>query len=96
MPVSNIIDRRTNKYNVNCLVIFEESWHNNSIEGATQFNDDTEHVLYLCVKSTTIQKAIKYINKNYEHDITIFLYDVNDNEHPCYLTIDDDLNLVKF
>jgi hypothetical protein len=95
MPVSNIVDRRTNSYNVNCMVVFEESWHDNSIDGSTQFNDEKEEIMCLYIKSTTVGKAIKYANLNYKLDITMFIYDLDEKECCDYDTIDDNLMLKK-
>jgi len=94
MPISNIVDHRKNKYDVNCTVIFEESWHDNSVKDATQFDDSIEEILYLSIRETTVQKAIKYINKNFKVDVTMFLYDTGFDHHHRYLTIDDNLELV--
>jgi hypothetical protein len=81
MPVSNIIDSRTNKYNVNCAVILEESNHDNSIEGATQFEygDSEDEIMYLGIANTTIEEAIYYVNKNIKSQVTLYLYDIGLN-----------------
>lgn len=75
MPVSNVVDHRTNKYNVEVDVVFEPSCHDNSINGATQFKWE-EEFLVKELYNTTVEEAIKYINSKYEHQaVTIFVYD---------------------
>lgn len=94
MPVSNIVDKRTNKYDVNCMIVLENSWHDNSIEGATQFDESEEDITCIYIKQTTVQRAIACVNLHYKIHITVFLYDVHDDEHFDYQTITDDLQLI--
>ncbi len=95
MPVSNIIDSRTNKYNVNCSVILEESWHDSSIDGGTRFipGDSDDDIMYIGIANTTIEEAISYVN-NIKSQITMFLYDIGVNNSYCYDRIDGN-NLVR-
>jgi hypothetical protein len=75
--ICNIIDRRTNSYNVCCDVCFEPSQHDNSIEGATKFTWGREEFGYDELKNTTIVLAIEYAQK-YDCPVTMFLYDVSE------------------
>ena len=91
MPITNIVDYRMNRYNVNCSVIFEDSSYSNRCQDATQF-EEKDVLMYLGIRETDIKSAIGYINQEYPCDaITMFLYDPGTNYHD-YLTIfqDDD------
>lgn len=74
MPISNIVDRRTNIYDVKCDAIYEPSCHDNSIEDATQF-DCTEELQYEEKLGTTVYSALRYADR-WKGCITVFLYDV--------------------
>lgn len=80
MPIANIVDgRRQCRYNVEVSVCYESSWHDNSIQGSTQFDDadDDDHCTYLGVQRTTIELAIRYAAQEWPGQaITMFLYDV--------------------
>lgn len=100
MPTCNIIDNRTNKFKVDIMVIFEDSWHDNTIEGATQFDDNipsSSEVLYLGIRQTTIDLAIKYAAQQWTQPVTLFLYDVGADNYVDYQHIEmegDKLRLV--
>jgi len=74
MPVSNIVDYRTNKYNILCDVVIEASCHDNSIAGATHF-EWTDEVGYSEALNTDIQTALEHCRK-FKECVTLFLYDV--------------------
>lgn len=71
--IANIIDNRTNKYNVNIDAVFEPSWHDNSIENATQF-PQINSIMYEELTATTVQAAINHASQ-WLYPITFFLYD---------------------
>lgn len=73
--INNIIDNRTNKYNVRCDVAFEPSWHDNTIEGATKFTK-ADLFSYDELFNTTIVDAIAHANQ-WDCAVTMFLYDPN-------------------
>lgn len=73
--INNIVDKRSNKYNVNCDVAFEPSWHDNTIKGATQFMQGRTFS-YDALYSTTIARAIEYANR-WDCAVTMFVYDEN-------------------
>jgi hypothetical protein len=73
MPIVNIIDHRTNKYNIKVDVVFEPSCHDNSISEATKFNWSEEFMVD-ALYETTIEDSIKYAEK-YKTPTTMFLYD---------------------
>lgn len=80
MPVANVIDRRkTNNFDVNSNVIFESSWHDNSVRGATQFEyvDPVEdECTYLGIRKTTVDLAIRYASQRWpDLSVTMYLYD---------------------
>jgi hypothetical protein len=74
MPVVNVIDHRSNRYDVAIDVVFEPSFCDNSIPNATQFRwDDSFHVD--SVQATTFEKAISYANKKFKGPVTMYIYD---------------------
>ena len=75
MAVSNIVDRRTNTYDVKCDAVFEPSWHDNSIEGSTKFDRDDKMPPYREKLNTTIFEAMKY-GTRLDGPFTVYLYDV--------------------
>lgn len=83
MTVANIIDRRTNSYDIHCYAVAEPSWHDNHVSGATQFpkvpdglNLEDSHMLcYDDMRNTTVANAIKRWNE-LPGPYTVFLYDV--------------------
>lgn len=86
MPIRNIDDRRSNRYNVKVMVIFIDSSKDNWREGASQF-PFRNAINYLRIGETTIADAIGYINQEYPNDdITMRLFDLDVNYHD-YSTI---------
>ena len=77
--ISNIVDRRTNTYDVNVDAVFEPCQHDNSIEGATQFTWGNEEFSYDELSGTTIVAAIEYARK-WDCPVTLFLYDRGSND----------------
>ena len=75
--ITNIIDHRTNSYNVRVDVVFEPSQHDNSIEGATQFFWGQDIFSYDDLCNTTIVEAIEYARK-WDCPVTMFLYNLDD------------------
>ncbi len=73
--IANFIDKRTNKYNVQCDVAFEPSWHDNTIAGATQFWR-TRTFTYDELRNTTIVQAIEFAQQ-WNEPVTMFVYDVD-------------------
>lgn len=95
MPISNIIDRRTNYYNYNVSVIFEESWHD--VDGGTKFQIFEVNTLggidYIGIHEITIELAIKYKNQQWDRPVTLYLYDIEiNNPQTCYENIICDNN----
>ena len=86
MPVANIIDNRTNHYKVDVSIVYEFSWQDNCINGATQFTEED----YLCkyIETTTISYAIAFANQNWpENAITLFLHDIGYEDYKDHDTI---------
>lgn len=78
--IANIIDRRTDKYNVVCDAVFEPSWHDNyaSLSGTLFPEDDTFMVDFLT--EVDITSAIWYAeNKWPKVPTTMYLYDEGTN-----------------
>jgi hypothetical protein len=73
--IANVIDKRTNKYDVRCDVAFEPSWHDNTIKGATQFWR-TRSFSYDEKRNTTIVQAIEFAQK-WDEAVTMFVYDLD-------------------
>jgi hypothetical protein len=95
MPISNIVDKRSNIFNVNIMAVFEDSWHYNCVENATQFDDSIDNITYIGIKQTTIEKAIKYASINWINPVTLYIYDIGTNNYCDYDHIDDDGQIVK-
>ena len=84
MPIVNIVDRRTNKYDVNVDAVIEPAWHDNSVKDATQFKKPKmKKEFYIdSLNKTTIEDAINHINDKQKYQdipITIFIYDAGSN-----------------
>lgn len=75
--INNVVDHRSNKYNVNVDVAFEPSCQDNSIEGATQFPWASKSFAYDELLNTTIVQAIEHAQK-YDCPVTMYLYDVGE------------------
>lgn len=80
MPVVNIVDNRTNKYDIEIDAVFEPAYNDNSIKGATKFKKSpTKKEFYIdSLNKTTLQDAINYINDKQKFKnipVTIFIYD---------------------
>ena len=79
--LANIVDNRTNKYNINIHAVTEHSAHDNSIKGATKFSwDDEKECLCDCLHNSTIKGAVDWAN-GYNCPVTLYLYDQT-NECP--------------
>jgi hypothetical protein len=74
--IANIVDSRTNKYNIECDAAFEPSFHDNECEGATQFEKPREGFAFSSreVLYTTVKEAVTwaFCHNGY---ITVYLYD---------------------
>lgn len=74
--ITNIIDRRTNHYDILCDVVFEPSWHDNNVsKPGTIFPED--HT-FTCdeLPRTAITAAIRYANDKWPSvPTTMYLYD---------------------
>ena len=73
--IANIIDKRTNKYDVRCDVAFEPSWHDNTVKGATQFYR-VRSFSYEELQNTTIVQAIEFANQ-WDFAVTMYVYDLD-------------------
>jgi hypothetical protein len=73
--IANVIDKRTNKYDVRCDVAFEPSWHDNTIKGATQFMK-SRTFSYDELRNTTIVRAIEFAQQ-WDCSVTMFVYDLD-------------------
>lgn len=73
--IANVIDKRTNKYDVRCDVAFEPSWHDNTIKGASQFFR-TRTFSYEELRNTTVVQAIEFAHQ-WDEPVTMFVYDVD-------------------
>lgn len=73
MALANVIDRRTNSYNVFCDVVFEPSYHDNSIEGSSQF-DKTNEFTVDDFNDVSFHKVLTLARK-YKCPVTAYLYD---------------------
>lgn len=71
--ICNVIDRRTNRYDVRVDAVFEPSQHDNCIPGATQFTWGNKEFTYDELLNTEIVVAIDYASK-YNCPVTLYLY----------------------
>lgn len=72
--IANIVDKRSNRYNVSCDVAYEPSANDNSIKGATFFSWGGESFMYDQLTHTTIVEAIEYGNQ-WDCPVTMYVYD---------------------
>lgn len=90
MPIHNIVDKRTNHYDIHVKAVIEGSWHDNSIHNATQFEETNDNVI-VYVKKTTIDHMIRYAAQEWPNlPVTLFLYDPLPEDYYDYETIIDD------
>ena len=78
MPVTNIVDKRTNKYKIECKAVLEPSWHDNSVPKSTQFIVDEEHDFTVhVIEDSAVWKAFSYVENHYPMtEVTVYLYDI--------------------
>lgn len=89
MGVHNIVDHRTNHHAIRVCVVFEDSWHDNTIPGATQFDEEDEQVSYCCIASTTVHAALVYAQQRWPSAaLTMYLYDPDGHNYADYETLD--------
>ena len=75
MSVGNIIDRRKeSQYNVYVDVVFEPSWHDNSCENATAFEQLENTFDIDGMNDITIEDAVKKCD-DWDLPVTLYLYD---------------------
>lgn len=70
--IFNIVDTRTNRFNVNVDVVLEPSAHDNCVKGSTQA-DEVDSWICKQLYNTTIKEAIDFANE-LDGQVTIFLY----------------------
>ena len=95
MPVANIVDyRKRCRYDVNVNVCYESSWHDNSIIGATRFDEPDDPMAgcdYLGIRQTTIGLAIRYAAQEWPLEpVTLYLYDAHVNNYADYDALQED------
>lgn len=78
--ICNVVDARSNVYDVRCDVAFEPSQNDNSIKGATQFTWGQDMYTYEDLLNTTIVQAIEFARK-FGCPMTMYLYDVGALEY---------------
>lgn len=72
----NIIDKRINIYNVNIVAVFEPSFHDNKIDGASIADEYDMFAIY-DMSNITIADAIKIADEKWSGPVTLFLYDAD-------------------
>jgi len=80
MSIVNIVDERTNKYNIRCDAVLEASCHDNGIAGASIFDHQNEGFVQT-LSDVSVRTAIDWANLS-DGCITIFMYDVNSGAIP--------------
>lgn len=87
--ICNIVDHRINSYNVEVDVVVEPAWHDNVMDGASQFEcDGEEEFNYEWLENVTVEEAVEYCNNSYLADlpVTLYLYDLNNCEFPLTMS----------
>jgi hypothetical protein len=77
MPITNIVDGRSNKFRSSGLqAIIEPSYYDNDQQGAQQFdvNDPEITTGYDEINDVTIIEALEWAN-SFKFPVTLFLYD---------------------
>ncbi len=74
MPIANIVDKRTVKYNAEIDAIYEPSFNDNCIKGATQFEKCDADFCYKETQNTTVAEAIAAM-ADVHFPVTLYLYD---------------------
>jgi hypothetical protein len=72
----NIVDRRTNKYDNKIDAVFEPAHHDNSIDGASQAEEDDTWTI-TSEYNTTIRDACHKCEEDWWSPVTLYLYDAN-------------------
>lgn len=72
--INNIVDKRSNVYNVDCDVAYEPSCQDNSVVGATQFPWASKSFTYEELLNTTVVQAIERGNQ-FDCPVTLYIYD---------------------
>lgn len=75
--LANIVDCRSNCYDVRCDVAFEPSHHDNYCKNATQFPPGYDYFDYDELRNTTVAEAVAYANKTWEYPVTAYFYDLD-------------------
>lgn len=78
MPIANVEDNRKNNKNVNIQAIFEPSYHDSDVEGATEFPIEEDSFVYHEINNTTIAAAIEWAAQ-WSYPVTLYIYDVGTN-----------------
>jgi len=73
--ICNIVDHRTNKYDVNVDAVFKPSQKDNNRDGSTKFTWGNGSFEYEELSATTIGRAIEFANDRWDCPVTLFLYD---------------------
>jgi hypothetical protein len=102
MPVHNIVDKRSNKYLVNVMAIFESSENDDTIVGASQFGDyqgvnrEEEECTYVGIAATTIDRAIRFAQIKWPTlPVTLYLYDVGTKNVADYAGLSEQLEPIN-
>lgn len=74
--ITNIIDRRTNQYDILCDAVFEPSWHDNNVRTPGTIFPEDKTFSYDELPRTAITAAIRYANEKWPSvPTTMYLYD---------------------
>lgn len=93
MPIANIIHARTNPFNNEIMAILEDSWHDNVVKDSTKFKHGLLEIEYMGIKYTTIPDVIAFVNQEYSHAITLYMYDIDTYNCIDYETIEKKDNI---
>lgn len=74
----NVVDRRSNKYNVNIDAVFEPSYHDNCVDNSSQAEVDDSFTI-CCVNKISIAEAINIADTTWECQVTLYMYDYDSN-----------------
>lgn len=76
MPAANVIDRRSNQYDITCDAVFEPSCHDNYCKNATKFESTNEFTVAE-LWNTTVADAVVFAEQ-WDCPVTVYLYDLDD------------------
>jgi hypothetical protein len=73
--IGNVRDHRKNPHCIYVNAVFEPSYHDNSVAGATQFPRPDDSFSVIEMSGTTVAAAIMRAHEEWPFPVTVYLYD---------------------